>query len=271
MSLYRRGAMVWRAAVVLCVVTLGLTACATVTPPSIPIPEAPARAWEAPELIESLAQRHEQFRSIRTLARVDYAGPEGKRGFQEAVLVERPDRLRLETLSFLGTIYVVTVSDREIVGHDTREGLWVSGEGSKENLLRLTKIPLEIDEITALLLGLPPVRAGLPWRQNENSLVFAMSDGGKDVVSFESEHPVPTKWERISRNGDIELRAIFTDYGLTEAGLFPMRIRLESIMQKRRLELRYDGPELNVAIPPDAFLQKKPGHVTEIPIEALGS
>jgi hypothetical protein len=259
----------WRAAIFFCVMALGLTGCATLPPP-IAIPEAPPRAWEAPELIESLAQRQEQFRSIRTLARVDYAGPDGKRGFQEAVLVERPDRLRLETLSFLGTIYVVTVSDREIVGHDTREGLWVRGEGSKENLWRLTKIPLEIDEITSLLLVLPPVRPGLPWRQNDNSLVFTTSDGGKDVVSFEFEHAVPTRWERISRDGDVELRAVFTDYGLTEVGLFPTRIRLESVTQKRRLDLRYDTPELNVAIPPDAFVQKKPAHVTEIPIEALG-
>ncbi len=265
----RPGATFWRAVIICCLVTFGLTACATVTPP--PTPEAPAKAWEAADLIESLAQRQQQFRSIRTLARVDYAGPEGKRGFQEAVLVERPDRLRLETLSFLGTIYVVTVSEREIVGHDTREGLWVRGEGSKENLFRLTKIPLEIDEITALLLGLPPVRPGIPWRHNGNSLVFATSDGAKDVVSFESEHAVPTKWERVSRNGDVELRAVFTDYGPTDAGLFPSRIWLESITQERRLDLRYDGPELNVAIPPDAFSQKKPAHVTEIPIDALGS
>jgi hypothetical protein len=103
--------MLWRAAVFCWVVALALTGCATVPPPPIPVAEVPPRAWEAPELIESLAQRHEQFRSIRTLARVDYAGPEGKRGFQEAVLVERPDRLRLETLSCLGAIFIVTGSD----------------------------------------------------------------------------------------------------------------------------------------------------------------
>jgi hypothetical protein len=259
-----------RALFVCCALAFGLIACATVTPP-LPVAEGPVRGWEAAELIESLMQRQQQFRSIRTLARVDYAGPEGKRGFQEAVLVERPDRLRLETLSFIGTIYIVTVSEREIVGHDTREGLWVRGEGSKENLFRLTKIPLEIDEVTTLLLGLPPVPPGAPWMQEGHSLVFAMRDGSRDVVSFESEDPVPTKWERISRNGEVELRAVFTNYEVTDAGLFPVRIWLESITQKRRLDIRYDGPELNVAIPPDAFSQKKPAHVTEIPIDALGS
>ena len=53
------------------------------------------------------ANATEQFRSLRALAQVDYAGPEGKHGFQEAVLVQRPDRLRLETLTFLGAILIV--------------------------------------------------------------------------------------------------------------------------------------------------------------------
>lgn len=265
-----RAARLYRAGLFMLALVLGLTGCAAVSPP-IPAPEAPARPWDSREMIESLSRRQEQFRSIRALARVEYAGPEGKRGFQEAVLVERPGRLRLETLSFLGTIYVVTVDDGELIGHDTREGLWVRGEGTKENLLRLTKIGLEIEEITALLLGLPPIRPDAAWRQEGNSLVFAAPGAAVDVVSFEAAQPVPTRWQRINRQGQVELSAIFADYSNTEAGLFPGRIRLDSAPQKRRLELSYQSPELNVAIPPEAFSQRKPGHVTEIPIEALGT
>ena len=113
-------------------------------------------------MIESMAQRREQFRSLRALAQVEYAGPEGKQGFQEAVLIQRPDRLRLETLSYLGAILIVTANDKEIIGYHPREGVFVRGARSKENMLRYTQIPLELDEITSLLMGLPPVGAATP-------------------------------------------------------------------------------------------------------------
>ena len=144
-----------------------VTGCATsAKPPALPQPPVPQ--WESSRLIESISQRRQQFRSVRALARVNYAGPEGKHGFEEAVLVQRPDRLRLETLTFLGAILIVTANDKEIIGYHPREGVLVRGRSSKENLLRLTQIPLELDEITALLIGLPPVEvvgAVAPRRQ----------------------------------------------------------------------------------------------------------
>ena len=45
---------------------------------------------------------------------------------------------------------------------------------------------------------------------------------------------------------------------------------MEAPLQKRKLELRYQEPEVNVTLSPDLFTQQKPGHVQELPIEALG-
>ena len=106
--------LLWLAAV--CTTIVG---CATVTPPAAK-PQLPAKQWQADELINSLSKRHEQFRTLRALARLDYAGPDGKGNVQEAVLVQRPDRLRLETLTFLGAVLIVTVNDREIIGGPRR-------------------------------------------------------------------------------------------------------------------------------------------------------
>ena len=87
-----------------------IVGCATVTPPPAK-PQLPAKQWQADELIDSLSNVNEQFRTLRALARLDYAGPDGKGNVQEAVLVQRPDRLRLETLTFLGAVLIVTVND----------------------------------------------------------------------------------------------------------------------------------------------------------------
>ena len=147
---------------ILTAVAFALFGCATVVPP--PESKLPAPVWEAGKLIESITQRDRQFRSVRALAGIaedaeGRRGAEGKHGFQEAVLVQRPDRLRLETLTFLGAILIVTVNDKEIIGFHPREGVFVRGAPTKENLRRYTQIPLELKEITTLLGGLPAVDA----------------------------------------------------------------------------------------------------------------
>jgi hypothetical protein len=248
---------------------VALAACTTVTPPPEPPPQ-PAPRWELGQLIESIQRRAEQFRSLRALARITYVGPEGKHGFDEAVLVQRPDRLRLETLSLLGAILIVTANEKEIVGYHPREGVLVRGQSSKANLLRYTQIPLELDEITALLSGLPPVDATDASSQEGNSLIFAPRGQVKDTLIFESQWPVPTRWQRFNGDGAVELTAHFSDYITTPAGLFPARIILEAPLQEKKLEIRFQEPELNASIQADVFFQQKPPHVQEIPIEMIG-
>jgi outer membrane biogenesis lipoprotein LolB len=247
-----------------------LMGCSITAVPPTPT-EVPTRQWNAGELIQALQQRDQQFHSLRTLARLDYAGPEGKSGFQEAILVQRPDQLRLETLSFLGAIMIVTVNDQEILGYLPRDDVFLRGQRSKENLRRLTKLPLplEVGEVTALLLGLPPVNTGATPQPNGNSLSFPVADGDQDVVAFETNDPVPTRWERRNAGGEAEISVKFSDYVPTPAGLFPLRIAIESAIQKRRLEIRYQEPELNASLPAENFSQQKPPDVKELPIEAL--
>ena len=247
---------------------IGLGGCATVSPPSAPAPPVPQ--WESNKLIESIKHRNEQFRSLRVLAQVDYAGPEGKHGFQEAVIVQRPDRLRLDTLTFIGAILIFTANDKEVIGYHPREGVFVRGQPTRENLRRYTQIPLELQEITMLLMGLPPVDAGVPWKQEGNTLIFSSSGRKRDVLTFESHQPVPTKWERFNDDGKVELSAQFSDYVASPPGLFPQTIRLEAHLQKKKLSIRYKDPEFNATIPPEQFTQQIPAHVKEVPIEAVG-
>ncbi len=250
------------------IAVFSFASCATtVKPPAqLPVPQ-----WESSKLIESLAQRRQQFRSLRALARVNYAGPEGKHGFDEAVLVQRPDRLRLETLTMLGAILIVTANDQEIIGYHPREGALVRGRSSKANLLRLTQIPLELDEITALLIGLPPVESSAPWRQEGNALIFSHNGRIKDTLAFDSQLPVPTRWQRFNGGGALELTALFSDYITTPAGLFPSKINVEAPQQGKKLEIRFQEPEFNTTIPADSFSQQKPANVQEYPIEMIGS
>jgi hypothetical protein len=255
---------------VLSALFFGLIGCTIIAPPPESLPEpTPSVTHDPGELVKSLAERLDQFRSLRALASVSYSGADGRKGFQEAVVVRRPDRLRLETLSPLGAILIVTVNGHEIVGFHPREGLFFRGKSSKENLLRYTQVPLELHELTSLLMGLPPVEIQGRWEGSGNSIFKHVSEGRRDVVAFDSRL-VPIRWERSAPNGKIELSAAFSDYSSTLAGLFPLNIIVEAPMQRRRLEIRYQDPELNAPLSFDLFVQEKPGHVKELPIESLG-
>ena len=246
---------------------IGILGCTPITPLSQSIPR---KSQDPAGLSSILAQRADRFRSIRSLARVYYWDREEQGGFQEAILIHRPNRLRLETLSNFGAILIVTADEDEVVGYHLREGIFYRGRSSKENLLRYTQIPLELGELTALLLGLPPVNVHGHWKREGNSLYRENAAGGKEVVVFHPTLNVPTEWERSGPEGEAELTAIFSDFFSTSAGLFPLKISLEVHALERRLEVLYEGPEVNVALPASYFALQKPDHVRELPLESLG-
>lgn len=245
-----------------------LSACSTTTVQ--PLPSGPAGTWTLPQMIDALRSRRDQFQSLKAVARVNYSGGNSKQSFQEAVLVARPDRLRLETLSLLGAVFIVTADGQDVTAYDPRGGTYIHGRGTKASLAKFTQIPLEVDEITALLIGVPAVDPAAPAQQNGNAVIFASAPGRSDRVSFESDQPVPTRWERMNAQGEVELSAAFGNYIQTGAGPFPSLIVVDLPKNNRHVEIRYEQPELNSAIANDVFVQPKPANVKEYPIEALG-
>jgi hypothetical protein len=231
--------------------------------------EPAQRSWTAEELVENLARREQQFRSLRSLAAVSYQGPEGKRSFEEAVLVERPARLRLETLSPLGAVLVVTVDGKEVAGLYPRDGLFFRSESTKNNLRHTTRIPLELSEITAVLMGLPPGVGEAGWEFQDGALQRALAGGGKEIVIFDSGLGVPTRWQRVGAGGTIEIGGSFADFSTASSNPFPLRISLHASADNMSVDLRYRDPELNVEMPPGVFAQQKPAYAKEVPIEAL--
>lgn len=260
--------------VLLAVITAAMVGCSTATrqipsPTELDLGQPPVTGWTADKLAAILVQRDQTFQSLRSLASVHYRGPEGNQGFQEAVLVQRPDKVRLETLTLLGAILIVTVNVDQIAGFHPREGLYLRGKSSKENLFRYTGIPLELHEMTRLLIGLPPVMNSADWQISGSALYRELNGRGKEIVVFDLTREVPIRWYRLGPDGSSELSAAFENFSSTPAGLFPSKITLEAADQKRFLEIVYQEPEVNVEIAPSLFVQEKPANAKEVPIEAL--
>jgi outer membrane lipoprotein-sorting protein len=250
---------------------LGSSGCTpTLYKEPIDLESVPARDWSREEMLRRLGERADRLGSLRSLASVHYQGKDGKGKVQEAIVIQRPDRLRLETLSSFGVVLVVTANGERVAGFDPRENLFVHGKSSRENLLRLTRIPLGLREITGLLLGLPPVPIQENWEAKENTLRRALSAGGSETVAFHPKLGLPVQWERSHADGETELSASFSDFTSTPEGPFPLKISLEAPGQHKRIEIRYQEPELNVTLPPQLFVQEKPQNARELPIESVG-
>jgi len=245
-----------------------LPGCASLAPR---LPEVfPEERRPAQELIQSLIQRNAELRSLRTLAGVYYSGTDGKGSFQEVVLVHRPDRLRLETLSPVGALLILTASADEITGFHTREGVFYRGKSSPENFYRFTQIPLGVREVTAVLMGLPPAAAEGEWRNDGPSIVRDMGGGWKETLTFHPSQLLPIRWQRLNPAGKVEMSARFSDFTTTPAGQFPLKIILEGPLQQRRLEITYNQPEINVDLASALFIQQKPENAREVPLDSLG-
>jgi len=245
-----------------------LWSCATLAPRA---PEVfPEERRPAGELAQVLLQRAAELKSLRALAGVYYSGRDGKGSFQEVVLVHRPDRLRLETLSPMGAVLILTASADEITGFHTREGVFYRGKSSVENLYRFTQIPLGVEEVTAVLMGLPPVNGAGGWKNEGASIARDLGAGWKETVTFHPSQSLPIRWQRLDPAGKVEMSARFSEFVTTPAGQFPLKIVLEAPAQQRRLEITYKEPELNVDLASALFIQQKPDNAREVALDSLG-
>lgn len=258
---------VWRQALSVITLVTAMSGCAT---SSLTTPNAGVQLPFG-DLIAGLAERQQTFRSLRSLARIDYRIDDRKGGFQGVLVVDRPRHLRLEVSSLLGADLILTADEREVQAFHPREGRFYRGASSRENLYQYTQVFLELDELTALLLGLPPVEGAREWEVEGYRASRRRADRGTDVITFDLAQGVPSKWSRLDARGNTRFVALFEDFESTPSGLFPMKISFSAPSLQRRVVIDYDQPELNARISPSVFVQEKPETAVEVPLRSFSS
>jgi len=248
----RRGAPLFLAGAAL----LAAAGCARLGRP----PEAPAVGWGGPgELVARLAAADAAVTSVRALAAVRFEGPAGGGSASQVVVVELPDRARLETLTPLGTAaLVLTVQGERLAVHALFRNEYGAGRASRDALGRLTSIPLPPGPLLRLLAGLTP----LPLHPDDPRVLVEPELAGVRVESVEG--PL---WQRLWTDqgggailrGELgEARGLLLRFHFGErrqvgAATFPFFMELEGVEAATRLTLRFETVKLNEPIPPDLF------------------
>jgi outer membrane biogenesis lipoprotein LolB len=136
-------------------VAAALLAAACVHRAPLPPAEWPLSLAEVQADVERLVREGESRRSLRAAGKLRVRTPDRDGRVREIILAQRPDRLRLESLSPLGQAVGLLVTDGTRYSFFDGERI-ESGEVSGE-LLRHVGLALQPGEAVEVLLAAPPV------------------------------------------------------------------------------------------------------------------
>ena len=141
------------------------TGCPRRTPP-------PDLSLEPARLLAQVREAQAPLLRVKGEARLRVKSPGGSGTVRQLAAAERPDRVYLAELDFLGNPAAVLVaSGGRFWLYDARAGVLYRGAATPANLARLVPLPLSAEELAAILLGSAPLLAG-------GTPVSATADGG---------------------------------------------------------------------------------------------
>ncbi|HEX7124258.1 MAG TPA: hypothetical protein VF406_00595 [Thermodesulfobacteriota bacterium] len=196
---------------------------------------------------------------------------------RQVIVVQAPDRLRIETIGAFGQPALVFASGPEASAlFVASEGRFYRGPGVVRRLPYLPR-GIGLEEVVALLLGRVPraalagAAAGrLEVEPRARRYVLDTIDPGtghpwRVVVDADGGYPVSVA--RLGRDGEPEVLATFEDFQPTLAGPFPYRIGV--VEPDRALEARveYGEIDLNPTLAADAFRLAAPRGAVTVEVE----
>jgi hypothetical protein len=237
--------------------------CAATRP--IALHPAPAVLPSAAALDDALATRRDALHSLRALARLRYQAPHESSASRQAIVVARPDQVRVEVLSLFGAVFVLTADHGAMTAYTRQENTWYRGQASPENLGRYAHLNLPVSDLVDVVLAIPPPLSGSRTEVSFDAEVGAVrlfrhrSAAGAQLVWF-SDAILPIATEERNANGAAQWRATFARY--EDHGGVPIatQIGLELPQWSRTIEIALEDIDVNPTLDESIFaLQTPPG------------
>ncbi len=220
------------------------------------------RPVTAEELLGDLAARRAAVTSLRARGRLK----NGLTGLwtREALLVRRPDAVRIDVLSPFGLALAVGVQGSLLWAYPPAESTRYEGPASAANLTRLLGAPVEVGDVVEVLLGLPPARAAvgppaLAARAGEYRLTLPLAAGAQTI--WFAGDTLSVRRAEETREGALALRVAFDDY----RDGFPHLVEVGAA-SGATARLAYEAVERNVPVDPALFAPPPAARV--LPLEA---
>ena len=193
-----------------------------------------------------------------------YRDAETSGAARQAIVVARPDRVRVEVLSVFGAVFVLTADDGTMTAYARDEDTVYRGQASPENLQRYARLFLPVSDLVDVVLGTPPLR---PARQERVSFdadgggirLWRALDDGAQIVWF-NDASLPVAAEQRRSDGQALWRATFAHYE-DHAGIpLATQVGLDLPLWARSIDIRLEDIDVNPALDSSIFaFQAPPG------------
>lgn len=222
------------------------------------------------QLQANINARRQIVHSLRALARIQYRHPEGTNTSREVLIVQRPDRLRVEVLSLFGAVFVLTSEDGAFTVYARPESKIYRGTASPRNMWRYARIGLPVPDLVELVLGTPPQRP-VTWSKvtfdSDTGWVQLTQDleSGVFVVWFENE--LPRAAEIRDSYGEIQWRALFGKYREHDGTMIATRIKLFVPDEEHSVKIELDEIDVNPELETNTFAFTAPEGTTVVELD----
>ncbi len=210
-----------------------LAGCA-VTREVAPAPEAASSV--SPQILwQQRAAAEEKPTALKALARIDISTPSGRYPLKVAILLQYPDRLRLESLPLFGPPdFYLTFEKGTLKVLLPQEGKYYSGTPSQTELAAFLPFLSDRFQLTDMMAIL---RGTVPRVQDQDVILKGFQEGKYDRLEvYRREQKIQAFWleqgsnalvqaARWGQDGELRYKARFTDHGsFKEAANLPAKI-----------------------------------------------
>lgn len=222
---------------------------------------APAVLPSAAELEAGLAARRDAVRSLRALARLRYRDAEQSVTSREAIVVARPDRVRVEVLSLFGSVFLLVADDGQMTAYARDENTVYRGPASPQNLERYVRLGVPVEALVDIVLSTPPPRAGRAQVSFDEATgairLRRLLDQGWQTVWF-SDASLPLATEEAGADGRARWRATFAEYEEHGGVLIATHIGLDLPAWSQSMDITLQDVEVNPTLDHSIFAFQAP-------------
>jgi hypothetical protein len=227
-------------------------------------------------LLDATSARASQLYATRIRAEADVYLSGGRVRVTEALLVDRPDQVRLETISPMRTtMSVLVLGGGDLAFYDLDGGAFYVGDSSAENVATFAPIELGAADIVRLVLGDLPIDAlgaateawDVRWDRRRGRYEVVVPATGDAHYELGITHD-PFVLTHVSRHDGRRITWSWDGRGLqtyaSTDGLehvAPSRMRFQIRRNDVDIELRVDRFDVNPDLPPELFELQIPSGV----------
>jgi len=249
-----------------------LAGCALHEPPKpAPVTGLPADASVlAGQIAARLRERRSRLHSLRSLAQLTYRAPgQTAQRAKHVIIAQRPDRLRFEVYSLLGSLFVLTARDGALTAYLPRESTVYRGTASRANLSRYTHVDLSVSNTIDLLLGTPPLLGdgGAYVTADDGLLRFTQVGRAHSHSAWFDATLQLQRYESTTRSGTVDIRASFAKYRSVDGVPMATQLILELPASGERIEIALRDPEVNPAVPDSLFSLTVPADSRQVDLD----